>query len=288
MTAMAGVAKRQRRYRGLTAAERHRQRRELLLDAGLELFGTLGYAASSVRAISQQAGLNSRYFYESFTDREALLIAVYERIVAEIAEAIVAATKDARTIADQARWGLDANWAILTGDRRKARVLAIEVVGVSERLEALRRAYRHAFADLLVQNSALIVGKELETKLDPVLVARALVGGSIDILVDWINGEVSHDRETIVEHFTVLYTAAAAAAIGETQAKFMRRARTLPAGSNGLGAVRVQIEQARELAGAARGSRGTRSARAKGGEIKRSAVREPRRRGASGAGARAG
>src|SRR5579875_1767846 len=178
MKAMAGVAKRQRRYRGLTAAERHRQRRELLLDAGLELFGTLGYAASSVRAISQQAGLNSRYFYESFADREALLIAVYERIVA----AIAAATKDARTIADQARWGLDANWAILTGDRRKARVLAIEVVGVSERLEALRRAYRHAFADLLVQNSALIVGKGLETKLDPVLVARALVGGSIDIL----------------------------------------------------------------------------------------------------------
>ena len=36
------------------------------MEAGLELFGTLGYARTSVRAISAAASLNSRYFYESF------------------------------------------------------------------------------------------------------------------------------------------------------------------------------------------------------------------------------
>jgi AcrR family transcriptional regulator len=280
MIAMNGVAQGKRRYRGLTAAERHQQRRELLLDAGLELFGTLGYAGSSVRAISQQAGLNSRYFYESFNDREALLVAVYERIIAEIAAAVLEATESSRTVENQARSGLDASWAILTGDRRKARVLAIEVVGVSERLEALRRAYRHAFADLLVRNTMMVVGEGVQTKFDPVLIARALMGGVIDVLVDWINDELDHDRSAIVEHFTALFTAAAAVALDETPAKLMRRVRSVPPGSNGLGAARVEIEQARRLAGADRGA-----ARREGlGDRKRRAsangarAREPRAR----------
>ena len=54
------------------------------MEAGLELFGTLGYARTSVRAISAAASLNSRYFYESYRSREDLLYAVYQRIVTDI------------------------------------------------------------------------------------------------------------------------------------------------------------------------------------------------------------
>jgi AcrR family transcriptional regulator len=80
MSAMGSVAQAPRRYRGLTAAERHAQRRGRLLDVGLEVFGTSGYASSSVRSISAAAGLNSRYFHESFSSKEELLRVVYERI----------------------------------------------------------------------------------------------------------------------------------------------------------------------------------------------------------------
>ena len=45
--------------------------------------------------------------------------------------------------------GLRAAWTVMTEDRRKARVIVLEVVGVSERLERLRRENRHAFADIL-------------------------------------------------------------------------------------------------------------------------------------------
>ena len=46
------------------------------MEAGLELFGTLGYASTSVRAVSAAAALNSRYFYESFGSRESSAVAV--------------------------------------------------------------------------------------------------------------------------------------------------------------------------------------------------------------------
>src|SRR5262249_44643559 len=145
-----------RRYRGITPSERRAQRRERLMQAGLELFGTQGYASTSIRAVSAAASLNSRYFYESFGSREGLLYSVYERIVQEIVAGAAEATRGADTIEGQARAGLRSGWTILTEDPRKARVLALEVVGVSDRLERLRRTTRHALADLTVRNALAI------------------------------------------------------------------------------------------------------------------------------------
>jgi AcrR family transcriptional regulator len=198
---------------GITAAERQAQRRERLLDAAIEIFGTEGYASSSVRSISRSASLNSRYFYESFATREDLLIAVYERIVTENWLVVREATAKESTIEAQARAGLKAGWTNLTQDRRKARIVALEVVGVSARLEQMRREQRHAFADLLVQNALSVAGEGVRLVLNPVLVARALMGGVIEILVDWINGDIEVTADEIAEHFTRLFTAAGYASI---------------------------------------------------------------------------
>jgi len=204
-----------RRYRGLSVDERREQRRERLLEAGLELFGTAGYASSSIRAVSAAASLNSRYFYESFKSREDLLYHVYQRAVGELATAVIEATVAAETVEAQAREGLRASWMILTADRRKARVIALEVVGVSERLERLRRENRHAFADILVRNAMSLAGPDIRLRMDPVLTARLLMGASIEMLVDWINGDVGASTEEIIDHLTTMYTAVAAASVIE-------------------------------------------------------------------------
>jgi len=83
-------------------------------------------------------------------------------------------TGRAHTIEQQAREGLRVAWTILTDDRRKAKVIAVEVVGVSDRLERLRRSNRHAFAEILIRNSRLIHGDAGDSRLDPVLTARVL------------------------------------------------------------------------------------------------------------------
>lgn len=207
------AARAQRRYRGLSVEERRAQRRERLLEAGLELFGTEGYAGSSIRAVSAAASLNSRYFYESFSSREDLLYHVYTGAVTAIATAVVEATAQADTVEDQARVGLQAAWRVMTGDRRKARVIVLEVVGVSERLERLRRENRHAFADILVRNAMSIAGDGIALRMDPLLTARALIGAGMELLVDWIHGDVSASPEEIVEHLTKMYTAVALASV---------------------------------------------------------------------------
>ena len=206
-----------RKYRGVTPAERQADRRERLLEAGLELFGTVGYAHASVRAVSDAAALNSRYFYESFSSREDLLYAVYQRIVADIFTKAAEAAGHEQTIEAQARASLRAGWIAVTEDRRKARVIAIEVVGVSERIERMRREARHALAQLTADNALSIAKSGIRLRLDPVLTARFLMGGVVETLLDWINGDLDASVDEVVEHFTVLFTAAASAAVAPDQ-----------------------------------------------------------------------
>jgi AcrR family transcriptional regulator len=222
---MASVAQAPRRYRGITAAERRAQRRERLLEAGLELFGTQGYARTSIRSVSAAAGVNSRYFYESFSSREDLLYHVYDRIVHELVLATTEASTKANTIEGQARAGLRAGWTTLTEDPRKARVLGVEVVGVSERLDRRRRAIRHALADLTARNALSIAGDDREFYLDPVLTTRSLIGGVVEVLVEWINGELDASVDEVVEHFTRLFSAVAAASVAGPEAlrSFLRQ-----------------------------------------------------------------
>src|SRR3954451_14976490 len=123
-------------YAGLSGEERQERRREQLLESGLELFGTAGYANASVKAICAEAGLTERYFYESFSDREDMLFGVYEQVARQVTALAVAAADAAEaTIEARARAGMQAFFGLLTGAIRKARVLSFEVVGGSERLE---------------------------------------------------------------------------------------------------------------------------------------------------------
>src|SRR5438105_12011502 len=69
-----------RPYNGVSAEDRIAARRERLLDAGLQEFGTRGYAQTGVKDICRAAGLTDRYFYESFKDSSELFVAVFDRV----------------------------------------------------------------------------------------------------------------------------------------------------------------------------------------------------------------
>jgi AcrR family transcriptional regulator len=204
-----------RRYRGITAAERKAQRRARLLEAGIEVFGTEGYASSSIRSLSAAASMNSRYFYESFSSKEDLLYHVYLDIVSAIAIQAADALADEKTIEGQARSALRAGWVALTEDRRRARIVALEVVGVSDRLEKLRRDTRHALADITVTRALAVADDDIHLRLDPVLTSRFLIGGVVEVLTEWIHGEVNASVDELIEHFTRLFAAAAYAAVSD-------------------------------------------------------------------------
>lgn len=82
----------QRRYGGKSADERAAERRAKLLSAALDVIVAKGAEAITVTGVCTSAGLSERYFYESFSDRNALLDALFDEISRQGAQAVLAAT----------------------------------------------------------------------------------------------------------------------------------------------------------------------------------------------------
>ncbi len=131
-----------RLYRGLAAGERRAERRERLLESGLQLLGTEGWRATTVTAVCELARLTPRYFYESFRDRDELLVAIFDGIVGEVTDQ-VRGTLDAaqpQNMRETVRANIAAWITVATKDPRKGRVAFVEALG-SETL--MREAPRH-------------------------------------------------------------------------------------------------------------------------------------------------
>ncbi|AHH21699.1 putative transcriptional regulator, TetR family [Nocardia nova SH22a] len=183
------------------------QRRAAILDTALEIFGTTGYAGTSVKQICRAARLTERYFYESFSDRENCLSALYSTLVDEMRTATIAAVAEASSdVDDQTRAGLSAFIGYLTEDPRRARVVLIEVVGVSPDMEERRHAVLRDFAEIVATTWAATRTEPLTTKQHSTAVA--LVGGVNHLLVDWLMSGSAESPADLTEVCTTLFIAA--------------------------------------------------------------------------------
>ncbi|UNS99682.1 TetR/AcrR family transcriptional regulator [Streptomyces tubbatahanensis] len=200
-----------RRYSGLDPDERDRKRREAVLGAALELFGTQGYAATSVKRVCREAGLTERYFYACFRDRHDCLAGLYAELTDSMRAAVLAALdKTAGSDLDtRAHTGLDAFIGFLTADPRRARVVLIEVVGVSDELEARRNGVLREFADLITAVWSLPEEPATRAAVDlHRLTAVGLVGAVNHLLVDWLQRGQEDDPATLVDVCSALFSAA--------------------------------------------------------------------------------
>jgi AcrR family transcriptional regulator len=199
-------------YGGQSAEQRRTERRQQLLAAGLDLMGTEGWSATTVRGVCTRAKLTSRFFYESFEDLDALAVAVFDEVVedatARVVEAVAAAPDDPH---EKARAAIDTFVRALTDDPRKARVTFIEALG-SEALLERRLATMNVFAELIAaQARASYPPPAAEDPLVE-LTARLLTGGLAELLITWLQGEIAMDRERLIEDCVALFVATAESA----------------------------------------------------------------------------
>lgn len=191
----------------------------MLLDAAFELLGTEGWAATTVRGVCQRARLNPRYFYESFDDLDALVVAVYDRLVEQLAievrTAIEAAPEDPRS---QTHAAMDRIIGFVDEDRRRGQVLYVEALG-NEHLNRRRIETSHALVAAVEQHAAergdLPPGEQIGR-----IGAALLVGGSAELVAAWLDGRIDVEREQLVEDATTLFLA-----LGEAAATIAARRR---------------------------------------------------------------
>jgi AcrR family transcriptional regulator len=187
------------RWAGVPLTDRRAERRALLIDAAFRLFGEGGAAAASVRSVCRECGLNTRYFYESFTDTDELLGAVYDTVSGELAAEVAAAMDAAGSVDARARTraGIAAVLGFSSADPRRGRVLFTDAP--ANPVLAARRA---ATQDLL-REAVLIEGGRRHPGSDRVAAqvgAAMYTGAMAELAHQWLAGNLGDDLDAVVDH----------------------------------------------------------------------------------------
>lgn len=210
------------RWRGIPLDERQVERRRILVDAAFDLLGTVGVAGTTVRGVCEAAGLNPRYFYESFVDLDDLLVAVFDR-VAEGGLAVILEAVGAHVDADpltSTRAVMDGFLRFITEDPRRAQVLYVAGLG-NEALARRRLEAMLGMADLFSSGRASQLDRRPVLD-DPVVkvAASMIVGAMSELVITWLEGRVDMTLDRLIDDASILFVALgdAAAGIAESRA----------------------------------------------------------------------
>ena len=172
----------------------------------MEIMARNEWRGVTVEKVCAAATLNKRYFYENFTDLDALSAAVVD----DIAEGVRQVTVDAADAAAdepvevQALASVAAAVRTLVDDPRRARIL-LGGVAASPELHAHRTTVMHRLTDVLIDHGRTVHGVELEA--DPLAkVAPAfIVGGTADAILEYVNGGVDLSLDEFIAQLATLW-----------------------------------------------------------------------------------
>lgn len=186
------------RWAGVSPTDRRAERRSLLIDAAFALFGDGGDAAVSVRSVCRVSELNTRYFYENFSDTDELLGSVYDRVGAELAQRLAEALA-AEPNHDEARLraGIRTVLEFSTADPRRGRILFTEA-RTNQVLAERRTKARDQLRELVLNE-----GRRTDPRADRVgweVGAAMYAGAMAELAQQWLAGTLGNDLDTVVEH----------------------------------------------------------------------------------------
>jgi AcrR family transcriptional regulator len=161
-------------------------RRDELIAAGVALLGSAQGPSLTVRAVCRAAGLTERYFYESFTDREQFVRAVYDDVCARAMSALMTA--------ETPRDAVERFVALMVDDPTRGRVLLL-APAVEPVLTRSGAQWMPSFIELLQHKLTRITDPAAAT-----MVATGLIGALTALFTAYLNGRLTTSREQFIDY----------------------------------------------------------------------------------------
>lgn len=189
-------------YAGQEAQARTADRRRKLMESALDLLADPDETLT-VRSVCRHSGVVARYFYESFDDREALVDAVFDEVVAGIATSTLAVVAEIeRDPLLRTRAAITNIVEIVAEDPRRGRLLFSP--NLSEpRLLIRRTESAQLFANLLNEQARSQFRHGETDRL--MLTSQFTVGGFGQTLFAWIHGGMEMSKERLIELCTAIF-----------------------------------------------------------------------------------
>jgi AcrR family transcriptional regulator len=192
-----------RTYGGATPAERAARRRAALCEAALDLLAEGGWDRVTVRGVCTRARLNDRYFYESFRDPEALLLAVREQVTRDAFAAITDTIKTTAPDPDiRIRAVVEAVIDFFTQDPRRGHLLLQSQA--TDELRKARQATIRVMARLVAEQGVVMLGDAAPPERDRELAALTLVHGTLELFASWLRGELDVTRAHLTDFLVAM------------------------------------------------------------------------------------
>ena len=174
-------------YRKKNPEDRVLERRERLMHASLQLFAKQGYANTTIETLCSEAKVTTRHFYQVFSSREELLLAVYNQITEELQVSLFSAMMAERQgLQEKMQQVIQALVNNYLTDSRRAQIGVLEVVGASAIVEKRRREVIHGIAIHLEQFMDALAAENQLPQRNYHWLAVALVGGINELMAEWL------------------------------------------------------------------------------------------------------
>lgn len=198
---MTTPAPKARAYRGISIEQRRAQRRQQLLDAGTQVIGQQGFRGTTVRAVCQQAGLTERYFYESFANSEALLGAVYTQAIEQVSQTLAEAllSHPGADAEQRSRNALHAYFSYLAQHPEAARIMMVEILGVSAEVDALYQKVMEDFTALLDQLWGELYPAAGTLPAPRIQLSAGILGALVYIAARWLMNGYQDPLDQVVD-----------------------------------------------------------------------------------------
>jgi AcrR family transcriptional regulator len=189
-----------RAYAGVSPEQRRAERRAKLLQAGLALFTSTGFAATKISELCTEAGVSTRNFYEEFATKEDLLRELHDLINATAFDRVRAAMSHLETddVTVRITTLLDVFLLSVTADPRAPRLNYVEAVGVNAEIERQHVRWVNAWAEFIESEALRAAAAGSAPQRSYRLTAIALVGAITGLLREW----QSHEPPLAVDEIT--------------------------------------------------------------------------------------
>ena len=179
------------RQPGAARVARDAERRQKLIDTALNLFTQRGYGNTPSELLCKASGVTTRYFYQLFGSREALMRATYDQVlddvIRQVADAVARSPQtDVQALVET---GLRVFVDAYLRDARAAELACVQAVGVSAEMERHRRRAMHRFADLLDAQARALFETGVAAHAETGATSLGLVGGIHEMITDWLYTE---------------------------------------------------------------------------------------------------
>jgi AcrR family transcriptional regulator len=195
-----------RSYKGLSPDQRSQQRREKLLEASIQVFGTLGLRQTTMRDICHEARIAERYFSEHFANAseayEAAFKSISEQALAAVGMAMIQAPLTTRDVATA---GLAAFFQFVKEDPRRAQIMLIDASSYwsDVTIRSNPELNKHAW---MMRHFAEMIYPELPVKrIDLEIIGSALIGASLQSCLTWAQGGFKQPAKTVIRHLMFIW-----------------------------------------------------------------------------------